>query len=204
MKRSFYKGFTLLELGVSVFIIMIMSAMLLVNYPDSAVRLSLINASHTLALLVREAQVRGSAVDSQGGAFAGYGMFIDIATPTQAVLFSDAVTSVVKNGINISNGKYDFSPINEAKSITKFPAGYTIHRLCTGNIGAFVCTNVNTLTVSFVRPDPEPHFFKNNTLVTDIGVCIEMVSNKAPAFGHTRTVQVFNTGLITTTNGACN
>ena len=91
------KAFTLIEVMVAMFIMSVSTAMLLANYPDSTIRLTLLNNSHNFALLVREAQIRGSAVDSATTTIGGYGILVDKATSSQAILFSDSVDNIAND-----------------------------------------------------------------------------------------------------------
>src|SRR5438309_5556858 len=47
------------SLLISVGIMLVMSAILLYNYPDSSIRLNVTNLSQTVGPLIREAQIRG-------------------------------------------------------------------------------------------------------------------------------------------------
>ena len=80
-----YRGFTLIELSISMAIIGLLTALLLVRYPDTAVRMTLVNHVQSTALLVREAQVRGSSIDTNLGAFGGYGVSSKNSTPENAL-----------------------------------------------------------------------------------------------------------------------
>ena len=93
------KGFTLVELMVSLFIMSVSTGLLLSNYPDSTVRLNLLNDTHNLSLLIREAQVRGSSVDSVNSSIGGYGVSISNEDPLdpKAVFFSDSSENVIRS-----------------------------------------------------------------------------------------------------------
>jgi prepilin-type N-terminal cleavage/methylation domain-containing protein len=212
------RGFTLVELSISMAIMVIMMAIILVHYPETSVRLSLANVSHTTALLIREAQVRGSSIDSGNNSLAvespigGYGVYVSMNAISQLVLFADTVDSAVPkpNNILIGNGIYENnSSINETKSITKFPKGYTISKICVGTAFPFSCTTSNTpaitsLTISFIRPNPQPLIYINNDTSTNFSAgCIELRSPRAPANGHVRSIQFYNSGMIRTQIKKC-
>jgi type II secretory pathway pseudopilin PulG len=203
------KGFTLIELVVSVGIIITLTGVLLINYPDATIRLNLVNTSHYIALLFREAQVRGSAVDSANGSIAGYGVYTNLTTPTKLVLFGDLVTLETKNGVYIGDKTYTTSPTDEMKSITTLPSRFQIGKLCVGTSYPFSCNENNTppitsLTVTFVRPNPEPYIYINNATSTSYtGACVELWSPKHAQAGHVRSVRVLGAGLITTSTDAC-
>lgn len=205
------RGFTLVELSVSLAVIMALTTILFSRYPETAVRLTLANVSHTTSLLVREAQVRGSAIDSVNSSLGGYGVYVDLATPNKLTLFGDTVDPSVPKpfGITIGNGIFEQTPIDETKTITTLPDRYVISKLCVGVGFPFTCNASNTpsissLTVSFTRPNPAPDIYINNATSTSYGAaCIELLSPQAPLSGHIRNVQVFSSGMIRNDLGKC-
>lgn len=204
------RAFTLIELLVSLAVIMVLTTVLLYRYPETSVRLTLANATHTTALLLREAQVRGSAIDSVNSSVGGYGVYISLSSPSQLVLFGDLVDGTVPKpyGVAIGDGFFQTTPIDETKTITTLPSRYVISKLCVGSGFPFTCNSANTpaitsLTVSFIRPSPLPFIYVNNTGTTNSAACIELRSPEAPLSGHIRSVQVFNSGMINTSIGKC-
>jgi type II secretory pathway pseudopilin PulG len=208
----FMRAFTLIELMVSLVVIMVLTTILLYRYPETSVRLTLANLSHTVSLLIREAQVRGSAIDSVNSSLGGYGVYASTASPNQLVLFGDTVDSRVPKpyGITIGDGIFESgSPIDETKSITTLPSKYVIKRLCVGTSFPFSCNTMNvpaitSLTISFTRPNPAPSIYINNSTTTNFtAACIELRSPQAPLSGHIRNVQVFSSGMIRNDIGKC-
>lgn len=206
------RAFTLIELMVSLVVIITLTTILLYNYPETAVRLTLANASHTTALLIREAQVRGSAIDSLNSSLGGYGVYLALAQPGALILFGDLVDSSIAKpfGVAVGDGLFqNGTPTDETKSITNLPARYVISKLCVGSGFPFTCNSSNapaisSLIISFTRPNPVPSIYINNDRATKYpAACIELRSPKAPLVGHVRSVQVFNSGMITTNVGKC-
>lgn len=206
------RAFTLVELSVSLAIIMALTFILMSKYPETATKLSLANSAHTLALLIREAQVRGSAIDSINSSLGGYGVYLDLATPDKLVLFGDTVdTSVPKPyGITVGDGLYqNGTPIDETKTITTLPSRFTIAKLCVGDGFPFTCNTarnppIQSLVISFTRPNPTPSIYANNVNDTSYtAACIELYSPQAPLSGHIRNVQVYSSGMIRTDIGRC-
>lgn len=223
LKKSI-RGFTLVELMVALFIMSVSTALLLANYPDSTVRIELLNNVHKFALLIREAQIRGSAVDSANESIGGYGVFIDSATSSQAVLFADGVgDKSLKNssGFTIGNGIYDQNATDTLKSTLKLKEGFTFKKLCvasstaTGPVSTkgYLCreitngdnsSKIKTLTISFIRPSQTAHIYVNGSTLEDFSeACIQIYSLKTPTAGHVRSIQVYHAGVITTTATAC-
>jgi type II secretory pathway pseudopilin PulG len=203
------RGFTLIELGISIAIMVMMSVLLLYNYPEAAIRITLINNVHALAILMREAQVRGSAIDSVNSSIGGYGVNIYIPTginaTSQAILFGDTVSTKSTYGIDIGNGLYETAPVDETKSIVSMPRGYSITKLCVGQSPS-VCTSAPSsyVTISFTRPSPLPNIYLNGSQTVNYSrACVEMQSPRAPATGHIRSVEVFNSGMIRSNTTGC-
>jgi type II secretory pathway pseudopilin PulG len=224
MKGNTYKAFSLVELMVSIAIMGTMSIILLWNYPDSNIRIKLINFTQTVALLIREVQIRGSAIESHNGEFSGYGLHFSIASvasSSEVVLFADRVIADnYVNGILVGDGLMSTSTNDEIKSITTFPTGYTISKLCVESGAQYYCDatttpEIQTLTLSFVRPSSQPHIYvnddkdiviSNNGVDIDApytGACIELSTIHAPTEGHVRSVRIQGAGFITTKVTGC-
>lgn len=161
---SFYKkntkGFTLVEMMVSVSIAMVIMTVVLFSYRAFNDRLALSAAAQEISVAIREAQVYGLSVKKSGtgaGNFdAGYGISIDSADTTSYYLFSD---------LN-NNGLYDgdSSCVMGSECVQKntLRGGIKIDK--TGGIcgtafggGATVCSpfDVVSLHVTFIRPNPD-------------------------------------------------
>lgn len=199
------RAFTLVELSISLAVITMLTFILLSRYPETATRLTLANAGHSLSLLIREAQVRGSAIDSVNSSLGGYGVYASLTSPSQVILFGDTVDASVPKpyGITVGNGLFESEvPLNETKTITTLPERYIISKLCVGTGFPFTCNGAHTppvesLIISFTRPNPAPSIYINNATSTSYGAaCIELLSPQAPLSGHTRNVQVFSSGMI--------
>jgi prepilin-type N-terminal cleavage/methylation domain-containing protein len=206
-----FKGFTLIELLVSLGIMLTMTSILFFRYPETIKRITLSNVTYTVSLLIREAQIRGSAIDSSNGSIGGYGVYASLTNPNKVILFGDVVDGTVSPyQINVGDGIYqNVSPDDETKTITTLPSGFTVSKLCVGTGFPFICNDENTppitsFTISITRPDPRLNIYINNSKDTVYSAgCIELRSLLAPAMGHVRSVQVFNSGVIRTSNGKC-
>lgn len=219
-------GFTLVELMVSLFIMSVSTSLLLANYPDSTIRLTLLNNTHTTSLLIREAQIRGSAIDSGGNDVGGYGVFFNSVTPSKVILFNDNTKDLTgfslgkKNtaGFDIGDGLYNTNvSLDDIKSTIQFKDGFTFKKLCVGsstapyaiapygyicngnNLGIDGISSINSLTISFVRPNQTAHIYINNSTENDFpSACIQLYSPKSPETGHIRSVEVYHSGMIAT------
>ncbi len=207
-------------MSISVGILVILTTVLLARYPDAATKLNLINDNFAVALSINEAQAKGSAVESLNGVIGGYGVYLDMANPTKAIQFGDLINgSTSKNGIPIGDGLYSKMVINgtivdEAKSTIQLPSGFTFtglcvtdpptglppYRRCSDKTDAFGSPQVRNLTITFIRPNPQPLIYINNVVFAYPEACIEM---KSPQGKYTRSILVYDTGRITTQNAGC-
>jgi prepilin-type N-terminal cleavage/methylation domain-containing protein len=224
MKGNPYKAFTLVELMMSVAIMGFMSAILLWNYPDSNVKIKMVNFTQTTALLVREAQIRGSSITSQGGDYAGFGVYFSLATSSEITLFADEIIpGNYKNGILVGDGLKSTTTITEVKSLTTLPTGYVISNICVYSGSRYYCksdTNpaIDSISISFIRPNPQPAIYVNDNALGSLtsiasgliisepftGACIELSSPKAPNEGHVRSIYIEGVGSISTKIKGCN
>jgi prepilin-type N-terminal cleavage/methylation domain-containing protein len=204
-------GFTLVELMISIAIFLLLSTILVANYPETITRLTLANTNQNISLLLREAQVRGSAIDSVNSTRGGYGVYVSAASPSNLILFGDTVDLSIERpyGIPIGNGVFETAPLDETVTNVTLPDRYSVRKLCTGTGFPFVCGDVHvppieSLTITYIRPNPMPVIYVNGTTTVNYsGACLELVSPKAPAVGHVSTVQVFGSGMIVESAGTC-
>lgn len=221
--RAFERhGFTLIELMVALFIMSVSTGLLLANYPESTLRITLLNNTHSVALLFREAQIRGSAVDSVNNTIGGYGVYITLGTPLKAVMFSDSVVGlglINSSGLSIGDGVYNSSAApDEIKSTLNFKEGFPFKKLCVASSTAskliapygYLCNTDNnppitTMTISYMRPSQEAHIYVNSSTSTDYdAACIQMYSPKSPNAGNIRSIEVYHSGIISTNVNPCN
>lgn len=137
------RGFTLLELLVTISIIAIISAVVIVQYNDFNSSVLLKSQAYELALNMREAQVFSISVRGEGGAFRNaYGVYFDMSTPSQYLLFLDDEGT--------EPAMYDQSPTNEQiGNPFVIDSRFMIVQICVNDCS----TAVSSLSVSFQRPD---------------------------------------------------
>lgn len=206
------RGFTLVELLISIAIFGLLSTIVVANYPETQMRLKLAEITQTFSLTYREAQLRGSAVDSQNSAVGGYGVYASSTATDSIILFNDFIDGTIPapNNIPIGDGLYQSdSPADETNTTIRIPFKFSIAKLCVMTAGSYACgashvPPIESLTVSFIRPNPTPFVYVNNDRTASYsGACIELQSIGAPKMGHVRSVQIFNSGLIKTNIGPC-
>lgn len=211
--RSFKSGFTLIELLVAVSIMAIILGITLSGGPQAIMRLTLSNNAYETELLIREAQVQGSAINSLNGTYGGIGVYFNRATATQALKFKDRVDPALRRAIGIGNGLYESTPEDEKDSIFSFSNNNRIGKLCvatsTQSTSSIMCNednalNINTLTIAFERPKQEAHIYINDATTTDyLFACIQIDSNRSPTFGFVKSIFVYRSGMITKNSRTC-
>jgi type II secretory pathway pseudopilin PulG len=85
------KSFTLVELLVSIFIIILLTGIIFANYRQSGNQLALQRAAHKLALDIRRAQEMAMSAKEFEGIIplGGYGVYFSLTIPYHYVLFAD-------------------------------------------------------------------------------------------------------------------
>lgn len=160
-KHNKNKGFSLVELVVSVAIFTIIMSVILVRHSQFSGTLAVENLAYDIALSIRKAQVFGLSVrefKEGGGSFnVGYGLHFDSNINDSYIFFVDANR----------NKKYDDSSeiievfaLNKVNTISKFCAVISS--------GSEKCSNseITYLDIIFERPNPDA-IIKSN-LVSDL------------------------------------
>lgn len=196
-------GFTLIEVVVVAAIFGILTTILVFNYGDFTDRILATNEAYKIALTTHQAQVFGLGVRSnQGEAFGSsgftndYGIFITLpgGDPTNRFIFF-----LDKN----SNGQCDATgsgnctcvPGDECLTQELLERNIKIESLKAkaGSGGGGGCQDVEELSVTFKRPNPDAHIKKHgsNTVYefAEVGIY-------APRSDELRYVIIRNTGQI--------
>ena len=220
--KGFTRGFTVIELIVSLGIMITLLTVVTANYPESNIRLNLSNLTHETSLAIREAQLRGSAVDSQDLTIGGYGLYFGGSSSSTYISFADIATQAGPNGLNIGDALYS---TDETLATTTFQNQYRFNKFCIGKGYPFNGTNsgscnsdmtsgypiISSITINFTRPKPRPIIsinqndpsFNVNTMSNLPGACLELVNQKTVGAGNVRSVQVYLSGRIMTLNQGC-
>jgi prepilin-type N-terminal cleavage/methylation domain-containing protein len=200
-RRSFSKGFTLVELIVVSAIILLITTFILFQQSKFNSSTLLRSLSYSMALSVRQAQVYGTSLRglTSGGVTtfgSGYGIQFPAvgAVPYQYYLFADSQNG---DGQRAADGSEDAIPPSPF-SLNK---GYSISRLCVRVGQAAPDCTPTTLTVFFRRPNPEA-CIATNAAPAACGVGATPVYNsayveiKSSGNGDTRGIKVVDTGQI--------
>jgi len=174
------RGFTLVEVLVSAFIIAILSTIMLINYRQSNRQYALLRSANKLAQDIRRAQQMamgaqecpqkcegGNPCPCAGQIPLGYGIYLN-AGGTNYLLYADRDGSE-----NYSGGDTDIETI-------PLESGVSIQS-----------TNPASLSVNFRPPDPTTTINGNSTIN-------EGIITLAPQSGLSKTIKVNKAGLIET------
>lgn len=155
-KKKYNAGFSLIELMVTLSIIIIISSITLVNYPDLSEQHSINRAARTVSLSLRDAQIKSMAVKenpdiSAANQFPAYGVHFDKTKKKQILIYADInCTFDNKDGC-----KYE--PGTDTDADNKIiPTMAQIKKIC-GNIKTSLtstCTELDEADIVFQRPTP--------------------------------------------------
>ena len=188
-------GFTLVEMVVVVAIIVIMTGILLGNFPDFRDKVSLDLIAQEVAITIRQAQVFGSAtrVSSESGVneFPSYGVYFDPSENDNFVLFAD-----LNNDNKYITGSGCQTAGNECREQFFLPRGVEIVSIssCDG-------TNCNPLSagsalnVIFKRPFTDALFFTGKGVPLSFSSVKINIARPAKTCDQ-RSVVIWNTGHI--------
>ncbi len=194
------KGFTLVELLVTISIFAALTGVVLVSQAKFNGSILLTNLSYETALTIREAQtyginIKNFSVGSESN-FVPYGTYFDLNYPTSFILFADIneIGDFVSSDLtacDVEEGCVKRNLIrrgNQIEALCRFvPAGQDFTEKC----------DLEKLTILFERPNPDAVI----SGVTDGGQSITGISKVSIKLGNpsqeaTREVIVQSNGLI--------
>lgn len=179
--------------------------------PQAIMRLSLGDNAYQVELMIREAQLQGSAINSFDDVYGGVGVFFNRATSSDVIKFKDIIDPSIKKAIGIGNGLYDATDSIDEREVRYFLSNnHRIGKLCVAtSTSPLICNDdyvphVNTLTISFNRPKQLAHIYVNGATSTDYTLaCIQIDSLRSPAQGYVRSIYVYKSGMLTKEVGTC-
>ncbi len=207
-----HTGFTLVELMVTTSIFIVITLVVLANYPRANGAIALRLLANDVALSVRKAQVYGVSIKSTGTIFPDYGMYFKQGTPTDYLLFADLDLNGVYNTASTCGGGSG-SAAGECLEDYSIRGVNVIRKLCGIASGSGITLTPETcykggdnitlteLTTIFHRPNPEALMSgkRNDTdSVASLSVAGVLVGAKGETdFARMKMVQIWNTGQIT-------
>lgn len=185
------RGFSLIELLVSIGILTAITSVLLANHSRFGGNLLVGNLAYDIALSIRQAQLFGLSVRefkpaSGGGRFDfGYGVHLSSSDLNTYTLYADFnLDNVYQTGVD------------EIEEIFNIRKGYGIKKFCATQIGGAVdCSDtgaISTLNITFLRPDPDANIRVSGSMVAYRSATVVVQSPQ----GRERTILVESTGQI--------
>lgn len=195
------KGFTLVELGISLAIVTLITGVVLANYGAFSSATQLSNLAYDVALSMRKAQAYGISVRQvAGSADFAYGLYI----PTTA---AGATTYILFADLN-KNSRYDgnASCTSGTECLERYvlTQGISIKEACVSG-PVSLCTTAGTITsftTLFLRPDPDARFIiQTTTSVYDLNAASggEIYFRIENPQGSSRVIRVLQSGQISVT-----
>lgn len=140
------RGFTLVEVLVSLGIFAVLTGVVLSNYRGYNTNALFSNASEDIVLALRQAQVYGVGSKGEGSSFTTpFGVYFNEASPSQIIIFADIYPATVPPG----DGKYNSGSDTPVETINW---GSVITNM------ALSCSPTpcdGTAGVTFKRPNPD-------------------------------------------------
>lgn len=211
------RGFTLIELVITIAIFAAMTSYLLAKYGQFNQSLLLTNLAYDVALTVRTAQSYGlnvKAVTTNAEYVPPsfdfpYGVRFDSSSSKNKSFIFFADQNLLPSG-KFGNGIYDPAPDNAESSVDEKISAYSIKRgslideiiVCVGEgTGSEVsCATADTLDVTFKRPDPDARIYANGvSTITGSKITYAEVSLLA-SDGLKKKVVIRSTGQIAITD----
>lgn len=167
------KGFTLVELMISISIIGMLTAVFLANYRSGGIRTDLIGNTQKMASDIRVAQNFSLGTKDFNGATpaGGWGIYFDINDPNSYIIFADI------------NGDYTYNVEDEKYSQTTLAPRLAINELRVED------TSVDAIHIIFLPPDPE-------TIINGQSNQKAHISLQEDVNNTTKTIEVNFLGLI--------
>ena len=204
-KFKYIKGFTLVELIVSIAIMTVILTVVVTGQTNYTSGSSLSQAADDISLSLRQAQVYGISVNKLSGSFdTGYG--IEFRTDSNGsknayILFADRVKSGLYNYTYDGTWNCDINDLNqttgECLQKTIFSNGNIIKELCyipvSGSEGSPCSNPVNRADITFLRPNTDAHIILNGNsdpTVKGVRIRLQAIDNS------TISVVVYTTGQI--------
>jgi prepilin-type N-terminal cleavage/methylation domain-containing protein len=190
------RGFTLIEVLISITIVTIIMSVILFNYSMFTENLALSSAGQEIAIAVRQAQTYGLTVKevaTGGGRFdSAYGVYFNPTTdPTNYYVFVD------KDG----DGLYDHgsgcgSGNTECIELSVLRNRITIESIC-DQTACPPTANSQGISVTFLRPNPDARIrFTNSSGVVVAGPSLTGKVNVRSPGGDTVTLTIESTGQV--------
>jgi len=180
------RGFTLIEMMVSLAVIAMVSVLFIANFHSANKRTDLILAAQSLVSDLHAAQNDSLGLTKYNGAVPSGGWGVSFAANANSyTLFAD-----VDNNLQYSSSTE--GNINYGARVTTLPPNISISQLQTS-----LASSTPAVNVTFLPPDPQTNIYDVNSGATSTLLTITL---KESINNTTKTVQVNFLGLVEVTN----
>ena len=188
------KGFTLIELVVSLAVITLLISLFLVNYNSGTRGTELGLAAETISSNIRLAQDSTMGVEQYNGIIpkGGWGVHFDKTSGVPYTLFADLNDDKKYD----SGGENDEGNVNYGARIFALAPNISINSIKIKNDSGNQI-DINKLDITFVPPDPTTNIYDSEGGATSTDVTIELKDNISQK---TRSISVNFFGLIEVVN----
>jgi len=198
------KGFSIIEMLISIAIISLIMAVVVLNQGDFTDQFSLTTTANDLEMQIRQAQVFGVSVrefsPASGEFTSAYGVSVNTVNSDYQSVYIAFADRGVKNGTYDGDISCAVGGLSECVKKVTLTRGIKINQVCAlkSNSQADCAPIVGRADITFNRPDPAANFVlfnsagNQNNIANVIGVRIELISPK----GKLKSVTVYTTGQI--------
>ncbi len=193
MIKRHSRGFTLVEMMVSITVFIIFTSIILSDYRGFGRNQKFLNFVYDVALNMRQVQTSGLAVlENQVGTrdfTAGYGIHISMAIPSSYVLFTD---------LGDINRNLEYDAETEYVRRVSFEPGYELDKICAivNSVETTCLTTSGSLDIVFVRPNPDATIIYNGVITTFYTSAEITLSHKTSTEVPDRKIIINSTGQI--------
>jgi prepilin-type N-terminal cleavage/methylation domain-containing protein len=191
------RGFTLVELMVSIFIMGMIMTVIVANQSTYSESAGLKNTADDISLSLREAQVYGiSARETAAGSQdfdKAYGVVFNLASSGSNASY---ITFIDQNSNGVYGGDWSCNSNAGCLSVKNLPKNNTISSLCLLTIAGVANCGSTRLDITFLRPDTAARIQVDSSSLDTAnykGVRINLISSPN---GNTRSVDIYTTGQI--------
>jgi prepilin-type N-terminal cleavage/methylation domain-containing protein len=178
-------GFTLIELMVTITIVVLVTGLVMVQYSSFNNSVLLTDQAYLTAFDIREAQTLAVSVRGQNGEFrVEYGLYFNKSATAnnKYLLFQDQGT--------VEPPRYDVG--EEVGLPYKVDPRFTISNICGTSTSVPVCTDLNSVSISFKRPNFDATFYSvDKANLESVTIEFEPLNGAI-----TRKVLVYKTGQV--------
>ena len=213
-KEEGARGFTLIDMMVTLGLFALLTTVLLSSYPSSATKIELANTVSDIQGIVRDSQLRATTNDSTAGGNGGLGLYFDPATTTSFFEFKDIATTTLSLTGILDIGDGLFKANDEITKTVTIPDGFYLRNTCAADssfrpFSPSSCSrtspSLGPVSIIYPRGSLQPTITRTvgATTVKYASACLEFASTKSVSTGNVKNLIISQSGFSATSLGAC-